>query len=51
MKMDTVITLFGEGRELNALQMAVRAMVVFFCCLVLIRISGRRSFGQRSPFD
>ena len=49
--MDMLMTLFGEGKDLTALQTAMRAIVVFFATLVLIRISGRRSFGQRSPFD
>ena len=49
--MDVLMTLFGEGKDLTALQTAMRAVVVFFATLVFIRISGRRSFGQRSPFD
>jgi hypothetical protein len=49
--MDALFTIFGEGKDLNALQAAMRAIVVFVCALLLIRISGRRSFGQRSPFD
>jgi uncharacterized membrane protein YcaP (DUF421 family) len=49
--MDVLIAVFGEGRDLNALQTAARAIVVFFAALLFIRISGRRSFGQRSPFD
>jgi uncharacterized membrane protein YcaP (DUF421 family) len=44
-------TIFGEGKDLNALQMSSRGIVVFFIALVLIRISGRRSFGVRTPLD
>ncbi|NVM90562.1 uncharacterized membrane protein YcaP (DUF421 family) [Variovorax sp. SG517] len=43
--------LFGEGSELAAWQMGARALVVFFLALAMIRASGRRSFGQQSPFD
>jgi uncharacterized membrane protein YcaP (DUF421 family) len=42
---------FGEGKELTILQMSCRSVVVFFICLVLIRLSGRRSFGIRTPLD
>ncbi|SOE98030.1 hypothetical protein SAMN05446635_5986 [Burkholderia sp. OK233] len=49
--MDLLVALFGEGKELDSLQMAMRAALAFVAALVLIRISGRRSFGQRSPFD
>ncbi|MGF6569078.1 uncharacterized membrane protein YcaP (DUF421 family) [Paraburkholderia sp. GAS333] len=48
---NAIFVLFGEGRDLNTLQMALRAIVVFVIAVVLIRVSGRRSFGQRSPFD
>ncbi|MFM0327557.1 DUF421 domain-containing protein [Caballeronia glebae] len=49
--MNLLLIIFGEGRDLNSFQMAARALVVFFGALVFIRIAGRRSFGQRSPFD
>lgn len=46
-----IATLFGEGKDLDALQMGMRALAVFMIALVLIRMSGRRSFGQRTAFD
>lgn len=42
---------FESGQELGPWQMAACAVAVFFSALVLIRASGRRSFGQHSPFD
>ena len=48
---ESLRTLFGEGPELGALQMALRSAVVFVLALAMIRVSGRRSFGQRRPFD
>lgn len=44
-------TLFGEGKDLDALQMACRSFVMFFITLVFIRIAGMRAFGQKSAFD
>jgi uncharacterized membrane protein YcaP (DUF421 family) len=48
---DAFLMLFGEGRNLDPLQMGLRSIAVFLIALTLIRLSGRRSFGQRSPFD
>ena len=48
---DIIYKLFGEGRDLDVLQMSMRAVVMFFICLALIRIAGRRSFGSRTAFD
>lgn len=49
--METLTVLFGEGQQLNALQMSCRGVAFFLIALVLIRISGRRSFGLRMPLD
>jgi len=46
-----LLALFGEGKDLNCLQMSSRGVVVFFIALILIRISGRRSFGLHTPLD
>ena len=42
---------FGEGRDLNALQMACRAFALFFLMLVYVHIAGMRAFGRKSAFD
>jgi uncharacterized membrane protein YcaP (DUF421 family) len=49
--MDTLVKIFGQAGELNTIQMSCRGVVLFFIALVLIRISGRRSFGIRGPLD
>lgn len=49
--MDTLIQIFGQGKDLSAWQMSCRGIVVFVIALLLIRISGRRSFGIRTPLD
>ncbi|AEV99456.1 hypothetical protein A4D02_26820 [Niastella koreensis] len=49
--MDWVLQLFGQGKDLTALQMSMRGIVVFVLALALIRISGRRSFGLHTPLD
>jgi uncharacterized membrane protein YcaP (DUF421 family) len=49
--MELLTTVFGEGKDLNVLQMSSRGVLMFFIALILIRISGRRSFGVRSPLD
>lgn len=48
---DTLETVFGRGETLNTTQMCCRGMVIFLVALVLIRLSGRRSFGLHMPLD
>jgi len=43
--------IFGEGKDLSVLQMCSRALVVFFIALIMVRVSGRRTFGKRTAFD
>ncbi len=49
--METFQELIGQGKDLGILQMAIRAVLIFFIAYILIRISGRRSFGLQSPLD
>ena len=48
---DFLLKIWGEGKDLDMLQMGTRTFVMFFITLVLIRIAGMRSLGQKSPFD
>ncbi|HEU5364191.1 MAG TPA: YetF domain-containing protein [Hanamia sp.] len=49
--MDLINELFGHGKDLNFLQMSVRAVSIFFIALILIRFTGMRVFGIKSAFD
>ena len=49
--METIDKFFGHTTDLNILQMSVRAIVVFFFALLLVRITGMRAFGIKSAFD
>jgi uncharacterized membrane protein YcaP (DUF421 family) len=49
--MKTFTELIGEGTDLTALQMSIRAVIVFAICLLFIRLAGRRAFGMRMPAD
>jgi uncharacterized membrane protein YcaP (DUF421 family) len=49
--METLIKIFGEGKDLNFQQMCCRGFVIFIIAWLLIRLSGRRSFGLGRPLD
>lgn len=49
--MSTLNEIVGQGKDLNALQMSCRGIVVLLLSLLLVRISGRRSFGLHTPLD
>src|SRR5438045_2073419 len=49
--MQILHSIFGSGKDLTILQMMARSVVVFIIALVLLRISGRRSFSLHSPLD
>ncbi|MEX8546573.1 MAG: DUF421 domain-containing protein [Mucilaginibacter sp.] len=48
---EILLKVFGEGKDLNTLQMGSRALVVYLVALLLIRIAGRRTFGKKTAFD
>lgn len=49
--MKTLFYIFGQDENLNPFQTMMRAIVVSFICLGLIRFSGRRAFGMGTALD
>ena len=49
--MQLINDLIGRGHDLNALQMGIRGILVFFIALLLIHFTGMRVFGIRNAFD
>jgi uncharacterized membrane protein YcaP (DUF421 family) len=43
--------IFGHGANLAWLQECARALLIFVFGLLMVRVSGRRSFGRWSPLD
>ena len=43
--------IFGSGKDLSIIQMTARSVLIFIIALILIRVSGRRSFSLHSPLD
>jgi uncharacterized membrane protein YcaP (DUF421 family) len=49
--MDTINYLVGEGEKLNMLQMGIRAFSMFIIMLILMRLTGLRTFAKQSTID
>lgn len=49
--MELLVSIFGEGKELTVLQMSCRAIAVFVLALVMLRITGQRTFGHKTAVD
>ncbi|KAA2238409.1 DUF421 domain-containing protein [Chitinophaga agrisoli] len=49
--MVSLLNLLGQGEHLTPLQMSVRAALIFFVALVLIRLGGLRLFGKKTALD
>jgi len=49
--MDILLIFFGQGDDLTPLQMGFRAFSLYFVAIILIRISGRRTFGTKTTYD
>jgi uncharacterized membrane protein YcaP (DUF421 family) len=50
--MDNFLSIvWGDDEHLNALQMSVRAVLMFMFAIILIRLGGMRTFGKKSSFD
>ena len=47
----TLEQIFGVGENLDAFQMAARAVVLFCLMLVLVHVAGMRTFGRKAAFD
>jgi uncharacterized membrane protein YcaP (DUF421 family) len=48
---DQLLGLHADADTIGAGQMAARAVLAFFAALVLLRLSGKRTFGNSTPFD
>ncbi len=50
--MSSIYAVIGHGRaDMTWWQECIRAPIIFFYGLVLIRFAGRRAFGRQSPLD
>src|SRR5438876_6151415 len=48
---ETLLWLGAEPKDLTALQVSLRGVIIFIATLVLMRISSRRSLAEKTAFD
>jgi len=48
---EALLGLGAEPKELTALQVSLRGVIVFIATLVMVRISSRRSLAEKTAFD
>ncbi|PYL08442.1 MAG: DUF421 domain-containing protein [Verrucomicrobia bacterium] len=48
---ETLLGLGAEPKDLTALQVSLRGVIIFIATLVLMRISSRRSLAEKTAFD
>ena len=49
--MDVFVTIFGEQNHISIAQECARAVAVFFYALLMLRLSGRRTFAHWGALD
>src|SRR5215213_8459691 len=52
--MNALYSLFGEGVEagdLTVLQVSLRAILIFFATLMIVRFAAKRFFAKKTAFD
>jgi len=48
---EKILGLGAEPKELEFGQMILRALIIFFAALLMMKLAGRRFLAQRNPFD
>lgn len=52
--METIQSALGlglEGKDLNVLQVVLRAMIIFVAALIMVRLGAKRFLGRKTAFD
>jgi len=49
--LDPIFGLSAEPRNLTAVQLSLRGLVILFTALVLVRLGAKRALARKTPFD